>query len=116
MAVPPRANRGITYLLFSATRCPGGYTTNGTHCMRLDQCANGADVDFRDGGILSSLREGPCATATNATGKLVGVNATSSPSVLVPPNVDCSFRFRLDTDTEASLARSGRQQEPVGPL
>jgi hypothetical protein len=114
LTVPPRANRGITYLLFSVTRCPGGYTTNGTHCMRLDQCANSADADFRDGGMLSSLREGPCATATNVTGQLVGVNATSSPAVLVPPAVDCSFRFRLDTET--SLSGAGRQQEPVGPL
>ena len=96
-AVPPRADQGVSYLVFSAARCPGGYTTNGTHCMRLDQCAAGAAHDFVDGGMLSGLRDGPCATATNATGQLVGASATRSPAVLAPPAITCSFRLRLET-------------------
>jgi len=97
MSVPPRADQDVTYLLFSAARCPGGYSANATHCIRLDQCSVGGVEDFSNGGALFGLRDGPCGTATNVTRRQVGEHAAGSLPVLVPPAMQCAFRFRLDT-------------------
>ena len=97
MSIPPKGEQGVTYLFVSATRCPGGYTGNGTHCIRLRRCAQGDATDFAAGGPLHQLSDGFCAIATNVTGKVLGANSTTSPAVMVPPAQDCSFRFRLET-------------------
>jgi len=101
MAIPPKGEQGVTNLFLTAARCPGGYTANGTHCVRLSHCALVQVSDFAEGAPMHGLRHGPCATATNATGQIRGANATASPAVMVPPAQECSFRFRLETATHA---------------
>ena len=83
MVVPRKGDQAVRHLLFSASRCPGGYTANGTHCILLSQCHTETAADFAVGGALHDLRHGPCAQ----------INASA---VLLPPPRACSFRFRLE--------------------
>ena len=100
LVVPPAHGEDLDagYLVFSASMCPGGYAAEGDgHCIRLRECATAAADDFSPGGSLFAVGGGLCERATNVTGAIVGANATSSPALVVPPSVECSFRFRMET-------------------
>jgi len=78
MVVPSKPAEGQKYLFFSAMRCPGGYRSNTTHCIRLEQCSNGP--------AAGQSRPSVCANTSFLSAFLVA-----------PPVRGCSFRLRLST-------------------
>jgi len=77
MVVPSKPAEGQQFLFFAAMRCPGGYRSNTTHCIRLEQCSHGPADQYR----LSV-----CANTSSLSAFLVA-----------PPMRACSFRLRLST-------------------